>query len=72
MSRLHLPAVTFAGIALALSLVAPARAVEKSNDAIWLERITADCKLQAKKYYTALHFKKRKRFVEHCINRAYR
>jgi hypothetical protein len=49
-----------------------AGAVEKSNDAVWHERIETDCKLQSKKYYSVLHFKKRRMFVKHCIERAYR
>jgi hypothetical protein len=44
----------------------------KSNETIWYERIDAGCKADAKKYYSAIHFQKRRAFVKHCIDRAYR
>jgi len=56
-------------LAVAPSVVA---AVEGTNDEVWRERIETDCKLQARKYYSVLHFKKRRIFVKHCIDRAYR
>ena len=62
------------GILLALVGAPPAYAVEKpkSYETIWYERIEAGCKSDAKKYYSALQFKKRRAFVKHCIDRAYR
>ena len=62
------------GTLLALSAAASAGAVEtpKSSDAIWYERIEAGCRAEAKKYYSAVHFKKRRQFVKRCIDRAYR
>jgi len=59
---------------LVLSANSLACAVEKpqSSDAIWLERIEAGCKADAKKYYSAIHFQKRRTFVKNCVNRAYR
>jgi hypothetical protein len=60
------------GLLLLLAVPGGASAVEKSNDAVWRERIETDCKLQARKYYSVLHFKKRRMFVKHCIERAYR
>ncbi len=44
----------------------------KSNETIWYERIEVGCKSDAKKYYSALQFKKRRAFVKYCIDRAYR
>jgi hypothetical protein len=44
----------------------------KSNETIWYERIEAGCKSDAKKYYSAVQFKKRRAFVKHCIDKAYR
>ena len=61
--------------ALLVCSVAPlAHAVErpKSSETIWYERIEAGCKADAKKYYSAIHFQKRRAFVKHCIDRAYR
>jgi hypothetical protein len=60
------------GTLLLLAAPSGAGAVEKSNDAVWHERIETDCKLQSKKYYSVLYFKKRRMFVKHCIERAYR
>jgi hypothetical protein len=62
------------GTLLGLAAVWPAGAVgkPKSSDVVWLERIEAGCKADAKKYYSAIHFKKRKLFVKHCVDRAYR
>jgi hypothetical protein len=62
------------GTLLVLSANSLACAVEKpqSSDAIWLERIEAGCKADAKKYYSAIHFQKRRTFVKNCVNRAYR
>ena len=60
------------GALLLIGVPSFANAVEKSNDAVWYERIDADCKLQAKKYYSVLHFKKRRIFIRRCIERAYR
>jgi len=59
---------------LALSIATPADAARrpKSSDAVWLERIEAGCKADARKYYSAIHFKKRRAFVKHCVGRAYR
>ena len=49
-----------------------ARAAEpKTSDAVWYERIEAGCKAEAKRYYAAVHFKKRRLFIKHCIDRAY-
>ena len=60
------------GIVLAVSAVAAGRAAEpKSSDALWYERIEAGCKAEAKRYYSAVHFKKRRLFIKHCIDRAY-
>jgi len=44
----------------------------KSSETIWYERIEAGCKADAKKYYSAIHFQKRRAFVKNCIDRAYR
>lgn len=68
------PARAVAGVLLALLAVLPAAAAPKakSSDAIWLERIEAGCKADAKKYYSAIHFKKRRLFVKRCVERAYR
>ena len=62
------------GLLLALSGALSASAVEKpkSSETIWYERIEAGCKADAKKYYSAIHFRKRQAFVKHCIDRAYR
>jgi hypothetical protein len=60
------------GILLLLAVPGGASAVEKTNDAVWRERIETDCKLQSKKYYSVIHFKKRRMFIKHCIERAYR
>jgi hypothetical protein len=59
---------------LALCAASPAGAATKpkSSDAVWLERIEAGCKADAKKYYSAIHFKKRRAFVKHCVDRSYR
>jgi hypothetical protein len=62
------------GLLLALVAGPSASAVEKpkSSETIWYERIEAGCKADAKKYYSAIHFQKRRAFVKHCIDRAYR
>ena len=62
------------GLLLALIAAPSASAVEKpkSSEAIWYERIEAGCKSDARKYYSAIYFKKRRAFVKHCIDRAYR
>jgi hypothetical protein len=44
----------------------------KSNETIWYERIEAGCKADAKKYYSAIQFQKRRAFVKNCIDKAYR
>ena len=44
----------------------------KDHDAVWYERIEAGCKADAKRYYSAIQFKKRRAFVKQCIDRAYR
>ena len=62
------------GLLLALIVAASASAAQKpkSNETIWYERIEAGCKADAKKYYSAIHFQKRRAFVKRCIDRAYR
>ena len=62
------------GLLLALVAGSSASAAQKpkSNETIWYERIEAGCKSDAKKYYSAIQFKKRRAFVKHCIDRAYR
>ena len=62
------------GLLLVLVSAPSASAAEKpkSSETIWYERIEAGCKLDAKKYYSAIQFKKRRAFVKHCIDRAYR
>jgi len=62
------------GLLLALVGASSASAMgkPKSNETIWYERIEAGCKADAKKYYSAIHFQKRRAFVKHCIDRAYR
>jgi hypothetical protein len=62
------------GLLLALIAASPASAVEKpkNSETIWYERIEAGCKADAKKYYSAIHFQKRRAFVKHCIDRGYR
>lgn len=68
------PSRTMIGALLAFVVASSAGAVEKpkSSDTIWAERIEAGCKADAKKYYSAIHFQKRKMFVKHCIERANR
>jgi hypothetical protein len=68
------PSRAIVGPLLVLSAVSLASAAEKpkSSEATWLERIEAGCKADAKKYYSALHFKKRRTFVKNCVERAYR
>ena len=68
------PSRAIVGPLLVLSAISLANAAEKpkSSEAIWLERIEAGCKADAKKYYSALHFKKRRTFVKNCVERAYR
>ena len=62
------------GLLLILVGAPSANAVEKpkSSETIWYERIEAGCKADAKKYYSAIHFQKRRAFVKRCIDRAYR
>ena len=62
------------GVLLAIVGASSASAVEKpkSSETIWYERIEAGCKSDAKKYYSTIYFKKRRAFVKHCIDRAYR
>jgi len=61
------------GLLLALVAAPSAHAAQpKSSETIWYERIEAGCKSDGKKYYSALQFKKRRAFVKHCIDRAYR
>ena len=59
---------------IVLSIAAPGHGREKSktSEAIWQERIEAGCKADAKKYYSAMKFQKRRKFVKHCVDRAYR
>jgi hypothetical protein len=63
-----------AGILLVLSApsLANAAATPKGSEAIWTERIEAGCKADAKKYYSAIQFQKRRMFVKNCVARAYR
>jgi hypothetical protein len=67
------PSRAIIGALLAFSIL-PAHAAQKpkSNETIWYERIEAGCKADAKKYYSTIQFKKRRAFVKHCIDRAYR
>jgi hypothetical protein len=62
------------GLLLALLGAPSAHAAQKlkSSETIWYERIEAGCKADAKKYYSAIHFQKRRAFVKHCIDKAYR
>jgi hypothetical protein len=62
------------GFLLALVAAPSASAAQKpkSSETIWCERIEAGCKADAKKYYSAIRFQKRRAFVKHCIDRAYR
>lgn len=59
---------------LGILLASPAGAASKpkTSEAIWAERIEAGCKADAKKYYSAFQFKKRRVFVQNCIERANR
>jgi len=68
------PSHTLFGLLLALVGASSASAAQKpkSNETIWYERIEAGCKADAKKYYSAIHFQKRRAFVKHCIDRTYR
>ena len=67
------PSRMLLGLLLALVGASSASAAQKkSNETIWYERIEAGCKADAKKYYSAIHFQKRRAFVKHCIDRAYR
>lgn len=59
-------------IVLAANSLAHAVEKPKSSEAIWLERIEAGCKADARKYYSAIHFQKRRTFVKNCVDRAYR
>jgi hypothetical protein len=61
-------------VLLALIGASSANAVEKpkSSQTVWYERIEAGCKADAKKYYSAIQFQKRRAFVKRCIDRAYR
>ena len=68
-----------AGVGSLLILLAPMAAPSahaaqkpKSNETIWYERIEAGCKTDAKKYYSAIQFQKRRAFVKNCIDKAYR
>ena len=65
--------IVIAGV-LALSAAASAGAATKPKDydAVWYERIEAGCRADAKRYYSAIQFKKRRTFVKQCIDRAYR
>ncbi|MEA2983466.1 MAG: hypothetical protein QOF09_5289 [Alphaproteobacteria bacterium] len=62
------------GTLLVLAVASSANAAEKpkSSETIWYERIEAGCKADAKKYYSAIRFNKRRGFVKRCIDRAYR
>ena len=59
-------------LALSVASSANAAAKPKSSDQIWLERIEAGCKADAKRYYSAIQFKKRRTFVKNCVDRAHR
>jgi len=63
-----------AGSLFALSAASPVHAAAKPKDydTVWYERIEAGCKADAKRYYSAINFKKRRAFVKQCIDRAYR
>ena len=73
-TRTRLATRVAAGVLVALSVAAPAHAREKtkSSDAVWYERIEAGCKADARRYYAAIHFQKRRAFVKSCLDRAYR
>ena len=62
------------GVLLALAAAPSGHAAQKpkSNETIWYERIEAGCKADARRYYSAIQFKKRRTFVKHCVDRAYR
>jgi hypothetical protein len=68
------PSHMLLGLLLALIAAPSAHAAQKpkSSETIWSERIEAGCKADAKKYYSAIHFQKRRAFVKHCIDRANR
>jgi len=67
------PSSILSALLLALIAASPALAAKpKSNETIWYERIEAGCKADAKRYYSAIHFQKRRTFVKRCIDRAYR
>jgi hypothetical protein len=68
------PSYVLFGLLLALSAAPSAHAAQKpkSNETIWYERIEAGCKVDAKKYYSTIQFKKRRAFVKHCMDRVYR
>jgi hypothetical protein len=68
------PSRAIFGALITLSAVSSASAAEKpkSSETIWYERIEAGCKADAKKYYSAIQFNKRRSFVKRCIDRAYR
>jgi hypothetical protein len=63
-----------AGALLALSLAAPAGAAKKviTSETIKEDLIAAHCKAEAKKYYSALQFKKRRQFEKDCVEGARR
>ena len=67
------PSWILSALLLALIAASPALAAKpKSNETIWYERIEAGCKADAKKYYSAIQFQKRRAFVKNCIDKAYR
>jgi hypothetical protein len=67
------PSRVLSALMLALIAAPPAHAAKpKSSETIWYERIEAGCKADAKKYYSAIQFQKRRTFVKRCIDRAYR
>ena len=70
----RVPGRAIFGALLILVATSPAGAAQKpkSSETIWAERIGAGCKADAKKYYSAIQFKKRRTFVKNCIERANR
>jgi hypothetical protein len=59
-------------VAISAARTAGAAQLPPNSDTIWYQRIETGCKADAKKYYSAIQFKKRRIFVKNCVARAYR
>ena len=70
--RFTICALTCGLVALSAGGPAHSREKTKGSETIRYERIEAGCKADAKRYYSAIRFQKRRAFVRQCIARAYR